>query len=156
MLVEVIYFDDVEVGYVSESAEVAVDREEMIAYAKRNDPWPIHIDEGAAAASPFGDVIASFGYVVSLYFRLIHGLEINQASQEAFLGALEWNVQFKGPVRADDRLRVRATVAAKRVSSRGDRGVVTTRQEVLNQRDELRVVIDVAYLLRRRPDGAAG
>jgi len=85
-----LYFDDLQIGYREESSELVVDPQEMVAYAERNDPWPIHTNEEAAKESLFGERIASFGYVVSLFFRAVHELPMNQASQRAFRGALEW------------------------------------------------------------------
>jgi hypothetical protein len=35
-----IYFEDLVEGYVDESAEVIADRDDMVAYAERNDPYP--------------------------------------------------------------------------------------------------------------------
>jgi len=151
VVVESVYFDDVEVGYVEDGDDVPVDAAEMVAYAIENDPWPIHTDEAAASASPFGEVIASFGYVVSLFFRAVHKLQINQRSQAAFLGALEWRVQFRGPVRGGDTLHVRCTVTGARLSSKGDRGVVTTQNELVNQHGETVVIIDVVSLNLTRP-----
>ena len=142
-----LYFETIEVGDVEEGEAVAVDRREMIAYAQANDPWPIHVDEVAGASSPFGDVIASFGYVVSLFFRALHKQEMNQRAQASFLGAVEWRVQFRGAVRGDDQLRVRQTVVDKRLTSKGDRGVVTTQNELLNQDDVPVVVIDSVFLV---------
>jgi acyl dehydratase len=142
-----LYFETIEVGDVEEGEEVAVDRLEMIAYAQANDPWPIHVDEAAGASSPFGDVIASFGYVVSLFFRAMHRLEMVQRAQGSFLGALEWRVQFRGVVRGEDRLRVRQTIVDKRLTSKGDRGVVTTQNELLNQDGVPVVVIDSVGLV---------
>ena len=49
-----IYFEDLQVGDLFEGDEVIVDLEEMLAYNQQNDPWPIHIDEAEAKASPFG------------------------------------------------------------------------------------------------------
>ena len=146
-----IWFDDVEVGYVEESESVRVDREEMIAYAAANDPWPIHTDVSGASETPFGDVIASFGYVVSLLFRCNHKLRFTQAMQPSFLGALEWRVQFRKAVLGGDRLRHRITITSKRLTSKGDRGVVTSQHELLNQDGESVVVIEVVSLQLCRP-----
>ncbi len=38
----------------------------MLAYARNFDPWPMHTDEAAAAQTPFGELIASGGYTISL------------------------------------------------------------------------------------------
>jgi acyl dehydratase len=150
-VVDTIYFDDVEIGYVEESESVPVDRAEMVAYAAANDPWPIHVDADAASATPFGDVIASFGYVVSLLFRANHTLPFNRASQPSFLGALEWRVQFRKAVFGGDRLHDRMTFTSKRLTSKGDRGVVTSEHELINQDGEVVVVIEVVSLHLCRP-----
>jgi acyl dehydratase len=154
VLVDTIWFDDVEVGYAEESQSVPVDRSEMIAYAARNDPFPIHVDAEAAAQTPFGDVIASFGYVVSLLFRCNHKLRFTQAVQPSFLGALEWRVQFRKAVLGGDRLLDRCTILSKRLASKGDRGVVTSQHELINQDGEPVVVIEVVALHARRPISA--
>ena len=51
----------------------------------------------------------------------------------AYLGA---EVQVKGPTFVNDTLQVIAEVTEARTTSSGDRGIVTTRNEVFNQ-DEL-------------------
>ena len=146
-----IYFDDIEIGYVEESESVLVDRAEMVAYAARNDPWPIHVDAEAASTTPFGDVIASFGYLVSLLFRSSHTLRYTQAIQPSFLGALECRVQFRKAVLGGDRLRDRLTIMSKRLTSKGDRCVVTVQHELVNQDGESVVVIEVVSLQLSRP-----
>jgi acyl dehydratase len=154
--VDDLYFEDLEVGYSEESAEVFVDREEMIEYALRNDPYPIHVDEAAARASQFGELIASFGYVVSMFFRAVHSLQLDQAVQAAFVGAVEWRVRFRKAVRANDRLRTRLTITAKRLTSTGDRGVLEMRYDLVNQNDEVVIIIDgVSLILTRRPPSQA-
>jgi acyl dehydratase len=47
-----VYFEDLVEGYVGENAEVIADRDDMVAYAERNDPYPIHVDEQFAATTP--------------------------------------------------------------------------------------------------------
>jgi acyl dehydratase len=148
---DTIYFDDIEIGYVEESDWVLVDRDEMLAYASRNDPWPIHVDVEGATASPFGDVVASFGYVVSLLLRANHKLHSTRASQPSFLGALEWRVQFRKAVFGGDQLRDRITFTSKRLASKGDRGVVTSQHELINQDGEAVVVVEVVSLQLCQP-----
>jgi acyl dehydratase len=145
-----VYFEDLVEGYVGESAEVIADRDDMVAYAERNDPYPIHVDEQFAATTPFGGLVASFGYTVSLYLRMIHDTELARATESTMLGALEWRVTFRGPIRPGDRLRVRETISSKRLASTGNRGVVTSRNHVLNQHDESPITIDVVWLIATR------
>ena len=65
-----VYFEDINVGDCWASGEHVVDREEMLAYNRANDPWPIHVDEEAAARTPFGGLIASGGYTITIMYRL--------------------------------------------------------------------------------------
>jgi acyl dehydratase len=145
-----VYFEDLVEGYVDESAEVIADRDDMVVFAERNDPYRIHVDEQFAATTPFGGLIASFGYTVSLYCRMIHDMELYRAIESTMLGALEWRVTFRGPIRPGDRLHVRATLSSKRLASSGNRGVVTNRNDVLNQHDEVPITIDVVWLIATR------
>jgi acyl dehydratase len=140
------YFDDFVVGYEEVSQELVVDAEEMVAYAHVNDPWPIHVDAAFAETSVHGGLIASFGYVVSLFFRMMHTLEVNQGQQPGFLGGLSWDVQFRRAVRANDVLRVRINIVSKRLTSKGDRGIVQTKCDVLNQDDDVTVEIVVTSM----------
>ena len=56
-----LYFDDLEVGRVFRGDECVADRDEMLEYARKNDPSPFHVDEDAARNSPYGGLIASAG-----------------------------------------------------------------------------------------------
>ena len=148
-----IWFEDLVIGSQERSGEHVADHDEMVAYAKRNDPWPIHIDDAAAAATPLGGVIASFGYTVSLVLRAIHDLpsNVDGTANDAFLGAVGWDVGFKSPVRAGDRLHIETAVTDKRPSSKGDRGVVTERIDLINQHGEVVITIDATSIVLCRP-----
>ena len=148
-----VWFEDLEVGSQERSGEQVADHDEMVAYALRNDPWPIHIDDAAAAETPLGGVIASFGYTVSLVLRAIHELPSNVegGANDAFLGAVGWNVGFKGPVRAGDRVHVVTTLTDKRLASKGDRGVVTERIDLINHHGDVVLTIDATSIVLCRP-----
>src|SRR5688572_20164588 len=119
-----IYFDDLSVGSVYLGRECVCDKQEMLEFGRRNDPWPFHIDEAAAARSPFGSVIASGGFIVTLWYRSL--VEIYNTPREtwAFLGGVEWKLRFVAPVRAGDILRAKVTVKEKRRWIKPDRGLV--------------------------------
>ena len=53
------YLEDFRAGEVWQSGSVVIGEDEMIAYAKANDPQPIHVDPDAAKNGPFGGIIAS-------------------------------------------------------------------------------------------------
>jgi acyl dehydratase len=146
-----VYFEDLQQGDVHMGDEVIVDPEEMLAYNNKNDPWPFHVDEEAAKRSPFGGLIASGGYTITLMYRSLNGVYNNAHNRWAFLGGFDWKLKFVSPVRPGDRLRARMTIKGVRPSSKGGRGVVNSFNEMLNQNDEVVMSIDVTCLVAARP-----
>ena len=146
-----VYFEDLVEGHEFVGDEVVVDKDEMLEYARKNDPWPFHVDEKAAQASPFGGLIASGGYAISLYYRLGHLLYNTADSKWAFLGGFDWHVSFARPIRPGDRLRRKIVVRSKRASSKPGRGVIDSIGTLINQNDEEVLRIEVASLIATRP-----
>jgi acyl dehydratase len=148
-----IFFEDLTVGDSWASSEVTVDGDEMLAYGRANDPWPFHVDAEAAARSPFGSLIASGGYTITLMYRLTTEI-LNQAGRQwAFLGGLDWHLKFVEPVRAGDRLHARVTILEKRPSSKPGRGVFKDRIEIINDRAKVALSIEVTALMATKPQG---
>ena len=147
----VTYFEDLEVGRVRVSPEMAVDNEEMLAYARLNDPEPFHLDDEAARQTPFGRVIASGGFTISMLYRLIHALRRANDEELAFLGGFDWHVRFPKPAHGDDRLRLRETLLEKRLSAKGGRGIAKYMLEILNQNDEIVLSVESTVLIATRP-----
>ena len=85
----------------------------------------------------------------ALSFSLAEGLVISSGALSgvglAFLGC---NLETKAPVYVGDTLEVWVEVTAARMTSRGDRGVVTTRNDVRNQRGELVMVYTPSRMIR--------
>ena len=112
------------------------------AAGRTNDPWPFHADPEAAARSPFGGLIASGGYTITLMYRLGHEI-VNQPDRAwAFLGGFDWHVKFVEPVRSGDRLHERITILEKRTSSKPGRGIVKHLIEVINDREHVVLSIE--------------
>ena len=150
-----IYYEDLEVGSVHLGGECVCEKEEMLEYARRNDPWPFHVDEAAAARSPFRGIIASGGYVITLWYRSLVEIYNTPRATWAFLAGFDWKVEFRAPVRPADTLRVRVTVKDKRLWVKAGQGLVTLFNELLNQRSEVVCTVEVMVLLATRTEGAA-
>ncbi len=118
-----VYYEDLDEGSVHWGAECIVDKDEMLEYNRKNDPWPFHVDEEAAAQSSFGGLIASGGYTITLMCRSSHTIYNRPEAPWAFLGGFEWHVRFHLPVRPGDRLRIKITILSKKPSSKPGRGV---------------------------------
>lgn len=145
-----VYFEDLVVGHAFETGEEAVNPEEMLAYNRLNDPWPFHVDEAAAAHNPYGGLIASGGYTITLMYRLGHRIYNVPGCRWAVIGALEWHVKFPAPLRTQDRVRLRITVKGKRESRRPARGHFDLLYELLNQDGVVVLSVLMAGLIARR------
>ena len=150
-----VYFEDLQIGSVHLGRECVCDKDEMLEFGRRNDPWPFHVDEAAAALSPYGGIVASGGYIITLWYRSLVEIYNTPSATWAFLGGLDWKLKFRAPVRAADTLRARVTVRDKRPWIKSGRGAVTLFNEILNQRSEVVCTVEVIVLLATRVEGAA-
>ena len=142
------YFEDVVVGAVMTAGPYRVTRDEMVAYARKWDPFPFHVDEAAGRASVYGGLIASGEYTMAVKQALIHQLGPN----EALIGSLGYDeLRYLGPVRPDDGLTLAMECIDKRASrSKPDRGVVKYRVTLTNQDGEpVLSYIDIVLLAKR-------
>ena len=143
------HFEDFVPGAVAEFGPIAVDEAEVVAFAERYDPQPIHTDPVAAAGGPFGGLIASGWHTASLVMRLLVDNYLARDASLASPGIDE--LRWVWPVRPGDRLRVRATVVeARRSQSKPDRGLVRTKIEALNQDDRVVMSMVAMNLFRCR------
>ncbi len=132
-----IYFEDIQDGMQPGSSEIVVDGKEMLEYNCKYDPWPFHVDEESAKASPFGGLIASAGYTISLAYLLSHKVYNSAESAWAFLGGFDSHINFPVPVYAKDKLRYTLEVTGKRLSDKHGRGIVNILETLTNQNDDV-------------------
>ncbi|RKF16282.1 MaoC family dehydratase [Roseovarius spongiae] len=142
------YLDDLHEGFTFETAAKALPLEDILAFARQWDPQPFHIDAEAAAATPFGGIIASGFHTLLTAFTLTLEADI---WTEASLGSPGMDaLRFLHPVRPGDVLRCRGTVASVTPSrSRPDRGRSDIDYEVINQDDVVVMTYRATHILRR-------
>jgi acyl dehydratase len=136
------HFEDYRVGMVDEFGEVAVTAEEIVTFARRYDPQPMH--------TVAKELIASGWHTAAMVMRLFveHYLSKVATLPSPGIDELRW----LRPVRPGDVLRVRVTVVeAKRSRSKPDRGLVRSLVEVLNQDGEVVMTQRPMNLMRCRP-----
>ena len=128
---------------------MTLDEAEIVAFAQRFDPQPMHIDPQFAAAGPFGGVIASGWHTAGVLMRMIADHYLSKVASLASPGIDE--LRWPAPVRPGDSLKLRATVVEARLSrSKPDRGLVRTHAELLNQDGTLVLSLVAMNLLLRR------
>lgn len=118
-------FEDFAPGAAYEFGEAQVTASEIIDFARRFDPQPMHVDPKAAARGHFGGLIVSGWHTAGLMMRLFveHFLPTNASLASLGIDELRWTQ----PVRPGDVLHLRVTViATMRSRSKPDRGMLRT------------------------------
>lgn len=144
------WFEDYAAGEVFEFGEHHVTEAEILAFANQYDPQLFHIDAEAAKASPYGGLISSGWMTTAVAMRMMcaNFIPIESALGSPGVDQLRWLL----PVRPGDTLRMRASVLdTKRSNSKPDRGVVTIRQEMLNQHGQVVMSLEGKSMHKARP-----
>lgn len=123
------YFEDLPVGFTFRTEAVELTRDAIVKFAREWDPQPFHLDDGAAAESHFGTLIASGWHTLLIAFNLSMQAGV---WDEASMGASGMDeVRWFKPTRPGDKIHVRAeVVSAERSKTRPDRGRVAFRIDV--------------------------
>ena len=119
-------FEDLTPGRVFDLGTMVVERDEMLAFARRFDPQPFHVDEEAGKASIFGALAASGWFTAGLWMRAyVDGVLARTASLGSPGGE---EIAWPAPVFAGDELRATMEVVeARRSRSRPNLGLVKLR-----------------------------
>ena len=142
------YFEEFETGMQLNIDNVVIDKNDMIAFAKKYDYIPIHTDEEYAKKTIFGNLIApgvmSFMAVWAKY------LETDLAGDQLLAGK-STKIEWMKPVYADDVLNAVCTVS--KLTRRNEKnGLVELTFEVFNQKGEL-VLTDVTEMIVKCKSG---
>ena len=141
-------FEEHEIGAVYETLARTVNEADLSAFVNLcgfNEPLFMDM-EFVARESVFKGRPApgAFTFCVSeglvMHTGLIHGTGMS------YLGS---DIRIVAPVLAGDTIRVKVVVAAKRETSKPDRGIVTYTHQVLNQRGELVLEATIKRMIRR-------
>lgn len=147
------FYDELEVGMKSKSRSRTVTEADIVLFASFTGDWyPLHTDKEYAAQMPFGQRIAHGMLVLSAASGL---MQMAPGVIVAFYGMDK--VRFIAPVFIGDTIHVEIEVLEK--TDRGvGRGVLTFRQDVVNQRGETVCDAVLKVLLNSRETGtpAAG
>lgn len=144
------YFEDYSAGTVFEGGHVAVSETDIVEFARRYDPQPMHTDPEAAAHGHFGGLIASGWHTAALMMRMFAENFLSPVSSIASPGIDE--LRWLQPVRPGDVLRLRVTITdARRSRSKPGQGIVRSIVEVLNQRSEVVMSLKPISLIACRP-----
>jgi len=143
------YFEDYVSGSTFEYGQISLSADEIIEFARRFDPQPIHTDPEEAKRGPFKGLIASGWHTAGVMMRLLADHYISQVASMASPGVDE--IRWMIPVRPGDSLSIRVTVLeTKRSRSKPDRGTVRSLVEVMNQNREIVISLKPLSIMRCR------
>jgi acyl dehydratase len=143
------YFEDFEVGEVTELGPIGVSEAEIVEFALRYDPQPFHVDPGSAASGPFGGLIASGWHTTALFMGMFVREILLDSASLGSPGVEE--IRWTAPVRPGDTLTARTTITdAQPSQTNPKRGTVYTTNEVFNQNGERVMTLKARGFFARR------
>lgn len=142
-------WQDFPVGARARTQGLTVTEAHLVGWAGLTGDWyPLHMDAEFAERSEFGRRIAHGPLSLGLAIGLTVQSQLYGTAARADL-AID-SVRFVAPVFIGDTIHVETAVVESRATSRGDRGVLTVRYEVLKQDDESVMTFDLVVLTASR------
>ncbi len=127
------WFSEFEVGQAFLSGGRTVTETDVVQFAGLSGDFnPLHTDATFAATTPFERRVAHGMLAASISTGLGQTLGIFEGTTLALLAQ---TFEYKAPVFFGDTIRLQLTVETIRASSKGGRGVVHFRSDILNQED---------------------
>jgi len=125
------YFEDFRVGETGALGTHTITEVEIVAFARKYDPQPFHVDPEAARATFFGGLIASGWHTCAILMRL--SVEAARREEAAATGSPGVDsCRWLEPVRPGDTLSARTEVLEAWPSRSKPFGFVRRRLEMLN------------------------
>ena len=146
-----LYFDDLRVGQRFVSGSRTIDAAEIGRFAP-TDPQPFHLDAEAGKQSFFQGQVASGWHTAALTMRLM--VDGGAPLAGGLIGA-GGEIKWPMPTRPGDTIQVHSEVTEIAPSrSRPGIGIVTVRNETLNQHGEVVQIFVGKLVVPRRPGGS--
>jgi acyl dehydratase len=143
-----LYLEDLQVGQQFMSENYVMEAEKIKEFAAEFDPQPFHLDEAAADASVFHGLAASGWHTAAVAMRLLVAGGLPFATGIVGLGG---EISWPKPTRPGDTLHVKTEIIEIAPSrSKPDRGIVTVRGTMFNQRQEAVYLLTAKLLVFRR------
>ena len=146
------YYEDFEPGRVIETPGRTITEADIVGYAGLSGDFnPLHTDEVFAVDAGVGGRIAHGPMVLGMAFGL--GARAG-LFDETVLGLLGVQWTFKEPVRPGDTLRASIVVLEMRTTRKLDRGIVSLRLDLRNQKQLPVQTGHCQIMFKRRPEAA--
>jgi len=146
-----LWYEDHEIGQSAALGAHTFARDEIVAFARKFDPQPFHLDEAAAAESIFGGLVASGWHTVSVSMRLLVDGRREQREAVAAKGRGVRDLRWTAPVRVGDTIAFSLRVESMRELQRPGWGLIGMRVVGVNQDGREVCAYTLFALAARRP-----
>jgi acyl dehydratase len=149
-------FEDIDVGLSADLGSYDFTRDNVLAFARRYDPQPFHLDDEAAARLHFGRLAASGWHTAAAWMKCYVATNDRLRAEQAMgveSGPSPGFTEMKWlrPVYPGDRVRYSTRITNKReLGSRPEWGLIFSHNEGINQHGELVFSFSGRVLVRRR------
>ena len=145
------YFEDFEIGQTYKTPRRTITSTDIVNFANLSGDYNApHVDWEFCKQQSYGEPIAHGPLILAIAGGLSCQSGINDGTVIAMLGLDEWRIHK--PVKHGDTIEVVTTPTEKRLSSKGDQGIVTTKRDVVNQHGEVVHSMKLTILYRCRPN----
>ena len=136
------YFEEFSVGDKFVTPSRTITEADIVTYAGLSGDYHIiHTDEEFAKGTIFGSRIAHGPLTTAIVLGLLFRIGLLDGTSMALLGL---NTKFVSAVLPEDTIKCMVEVVGKRETKKPDRGILTLKLQVMNQREE--VVIEVEHI----------
>jgi 3-hydroxybutyryl-CoA dehydratase len=145
-----LWFDDLQVGDTFITRRRTVTDTDIVLFSGLSGDYsPLHTDDLFAAEGPFGGRVAHGTLTLAIASGLTFSLSLPGEKIKAFYGLDR--VRFLSPVRAGDTIHVVGEIEELAVRDEKT-GIMTRRDEIINQEGTLVAVLRKRTLQARSPD----
>lgn len=146
-----LYYGDLAVGTLLTSPARTVTETDIVSFAMLSGDWnPIHVDAEFAKRTHFGRRVAHGLFGMALMTGLMDRAGWFDGSVIAMLGIDGW--RFLRPIFDGDTLHCTVEIVGKRMSAKGDRGIVERHLRLVDQRGEVVQEGNINVLVRLNAD----
>lgn len=149
MISQGVFFDDYKVGATYQTLARTVSETDIVNFVNLGGfVEPLFMDmEYVAKESVFGRRAAPGAMTFALSEGLVMQTGLIHGTGMAWLGG---DIKVTAPVLAGDTIRVEVGIADKRETKKPDRGIVTYKHRVLNQRGEVVMEMTLQRMIKRK------
>ena len=131
---DLMFYEDAPIGLSFETGGMVVTESHIVQFAGLSgDLFDLHMDDEFARSLGFSGRVAHG----LLGLILMDGLKNRAAQRFAAVASLSWQWNFRRPLYPGDRIHGRVSVTDRRLTKRGDRGILTLSLELRNGKDQI-------------------